>query len=106
MSYDITLYIEDAKGDRHAVYDANHTGNTAVMWREAGCDLAKFHMTTGAELARVLEPAVQDMRLRRTHYSQWNPENRWGSYDTTIKFLEEILDACERWPAAVVHVSR
>lgn len=106
MSYDVSLYIDDAKGDRHCVVDVNHTSNTARMWREAGCDLAEFHMKTGAELAAALGPALFEMRVRPTHFSQWNPENGWGSYSTTMAFLEQLLDGALRWPNAVVHVSR
>lgn len=106
MSYDIYLMIDDAKGDGHIVVDQNHTSNTAIMWREAGCDLAEFHMKTGRELAEALGPAVHDMALRPTHYSQWNPDNGWGSYSSTLAFLTCLLDGAQRWPDAVVHVSR
>lgn len=105
MSYDIALYIEDAKGDRFTVHDSNHTSNTWRMWVEAGCDLAEFNGRQAQELERSLGPAVYDMQMRPSHYSQWNPENGWGSYDTTYKWLSKVLDACQRWPNAVVYVS-
>ena len=106
MSYDVSLYVFDAKGKKHYLYDTNHTSNTARMWRDAGCDLAEFHGKTAAELARDLAPAVFTMRARPSHYEEMNPENGWGSYQSTLEFLSGILDMSERWPQAWVYISR
>lgn len=105
MSYDISLYIDDALGDRHSVHDSNHTSNTWRMWMNAGCDLASFHGKQAYELEAELSGAVHDMRLRPTHYAQWNPDNGWGSYSTTLAWLGKVLEACRRWPNATVYVS-
>lgn len=106
MSYDISLEITDALGGTSEIFSANHTSNTAVMWREAGCDLAEFHDKAARELAPTLRAAVADLASRPGHYQQWNPENGWGSWQSTLGFLAEILDAADRWPDARVVVCR
>ena len=106
MSYDVSLMQADALGDEHEVFWRNYTSNTAIMWREAGCDLAEFHDKPALVLAESLRPAVADMANRPSHYGQWDADNGWGNYAGTLAFLAEILDGCDRYPDARVDVCR
>lgn len=106
MSYDVYLEVDGGGPDSVEAYWRNHTSNTAVMWREAGCDVADFDGAEAWAFARSLGRAVRDIEERPDHYAKWNPSNGWGSVETTLAFLRDLLDACERFPKAKVRVSR
>jgi hypothetical protein len=87
-------------------YDSNHTSNTAIMWRTAGCDIAAFHDKSAREFGAALSLAIDDIEFRPGYYAQWNPENGWGNVETTLDFLRGLRRACEAYPLAEVRVSR
>lgn len=105
MSYDV--YLEIDGGNEYAeVYWRNHTSNTAAMWREAGCDIAEHHNGDAHGFGIALTFAIADIEYRPGHYAQWEPENRWGTVESTLGFLRDLQAACERYPSAVVRVCR
>lgn len=106
MSYDVYLVVQTGPAASAVVFESNHTSNTSPMWRAAGCDLAEAHGKTAPELAAQLTRAVADMESRPEHYRPMNPANGWGSYDTALTFLRELLAACELHTFARVEVSR
>jgi hypothetical protein len=101
MSYSVDIY--DLDGGE--VLSVNHTSNTSKMWRAAGCDLRDYDKKPAAELARDLEPAIQDMVENQQTYSQWEAPNGWGDYYSTLDFLRKILSAAQQYPEGRVHVS-
>lgn len=105
MSYDVSLMLE-GDGVTTDVWCRNHTSNTAVMWREAGCDIATFHGAGAGTFRVALEAAIADIEARPGHYAQWNPPNKWGSVDSTLEFLRDLQDGCRRFPDATVLVCR
>lgn len=106
MSYDV--YLEVDAGGPEPVEAAwfNHTSNTAIMWREAGCDIADFEGADAKAFSIALTRAIADIEERPDHYAKWNPPNGWGSVETTLDFLRKLRDACEAYPLAKVSVSR
>lgn len=106
MSYDVYLEVDAGGPEPVKAYWRNHTSNTAVMWREAGCDIADFEGAGAGTFSVALASAIADIEARPDHYAQWNPENGWGSVETTLAFLRDLSDACENYPAAKVRVSR
>lgn len=107
MSYDIYLEADTGGPEPVEVFWRNHTSNTAVMWRKAGCDLAEFDGKPATELAGALAPALAEIEENRERYArQWNPPNGWGSVETTIEFLTAILDGCRAHPLTTVRVCR
>lgn len=106
MSYDVSLMLNGGGTESAEVYWANHTSNTAIMWREAGCDIAEFHEAPASLFFPALALAVSDMEFRPGHYAQWNPPNGWGDVESTLGFLRGLRDACERFPLAKIRVSR
>lgn len=106
MSYDVYLEVDAGGPEPVEAMWVNHTSNTAVMWREAGCNLAECDGRPAAQVAEGLAVAIADIEARREHYAQWNPPNGWGSVDTTLDFLRGLLDGCQRYPRSTMRVSR
>lgn len=107
MSYDVWLEISTGGPEPVEVKgtDRNMTSNVAPMWRKAGADLAEFAGRTAGEVLPVLEAAIRAMVDNPADYEPLNPANGWGSYDTCLRFLNELRADFERHPRATIHVS-
>lgn len=106
MSYDIYLEAGTGGSEPVTVYDWNYTSNCAPMWRAAGADLAEFHGKTAADCAPILDVAVETMAADPDRFRKLDAPNGWGTYDTLLPRLVELLDAMRRHPATTVRVWR
>lgn len=114
MSYDVSLRLgpqepcptcgHSAMSSGKEVFTINHTSNTSRMWKYAGCDLRAFHGKTAAELAPSLVLAIAIIKNDLEGYREYEPENKWGTVESTLGFLKHILVACVQHPNAVVVV--
>lgn len=105
MSYDVWLEVHSGPGATVTAFDANHTSNTAVMWRSAGCDLSKFDGKPAVDLIDPLGRAIVELLDHKPVYQRMEPGNGWGSLESTIQFLVDIHEACRVHSFAVVRVS-
>lgn len=106
MSLDISL----TEIRRVGVYDANYTHNITEMADEAGVYEALWHpdragITEAAQLIPILESGISAMRGDPARFKKHNPENGWGSYDTFVPWLENLLAACQENTGASIEVS-
>lgn len=84
----------------------NHTRNTSRMWHwsvdQASGGAVQMIQDTDGWAVRDAWPlfakTLESMSANREKLSEWNPENKWGSYDSALEFLREITEDC--------HVSR
>ena len=101
MSLDFSL-IETSP---HEVYSANVTHNLMKLATAAGiCKYLWYpketEIKTAGELAEKLRAAIADMEDRPDYYKQFDPPNKWGSYEGFIPWLKSLLAACEEHPNA------
>lgn len=104
MSLDFCLYaMRETR-----VFDSNITHNMTVMWREAGVYDALYnsHEKTAGELLSVLQDGLSKMRRNRLKFEEMDPSNGWGDYETAVKFLENVVAACDTNPDAKVWISK
>lgn len=108
MSYWIRLEADLGGPEMIEVGDLswNYTSNCAPMWRSAGADLASFDGRPAWECIPVLGAAIGEMDLHPEIYEEMNPENGWGSFDTLLPLLRDLLEAFRAAPNAIVRVSR
>jgi hypothetical protein len=97
--------------ESNAVFDYNITHNLNTMAREAGIYEAlwrpeEIDITTAEQLIEPLRAGLKRLQDNPDHYCQFNPGNGWGSYEGLVKFVEEYLAACIKWPMAEVEVWR
>lgn len=93
------------------VYDANITHNLGKMASEAGIYKAcwrpeEINATKAGDIILILEKGIKDMKKRPDFYKQFDAENGWGTYKDFIPWLEDYLDACKKYPDAIIEVSR
>jgi hypothetical protein len=105
MSYDVALQIDTGSG-KVDLLDWNYTSNCAPMWREAGCDIAAFDDRPAVEFSKALCVAITAMTADPDKYRAMNPPNGWGDYDSCLKWLADMQDACDRHHRCTVRVSR
>lgn len=93
------------------VFSANITHNLGRMAAAAGCYEACWRpdehgITTAAQVAEKLRPAIAIMKSDPDRFQKLDAENGWGRYIHFVPWLERYLAACEENPTARVEVSR
>lgn len=109
MYPDADIYLQESYST--VLYSSNITHNLArmaeeadiyrILWRpeEAGIDIAE-------DLIDPLQEGLNRLKSDPEKYKEFNPENGWGSYDTLVKFVEDLLNACYKYPYAIVEADR
>jgi len=115
MSLDVYLEVEvDTGGESpHVVelFSANITHNLNVMADAAGIYGALWRPDeNGIETAgQLIEPIAEGIRVLRSdpeRFRTYEPENKWGTYDNFVPWLEKYLEACKAHPKAKVRTWR
>jgi hypothetical protein len=93
------------------VYSRNITHNLNKMAMEAGMYEAlwrpdEINVTTAEQLVPLLETGLETLRSDPDRFKKFNPENRWGSYESLVNFVEDYLQACKENPDAEVRACR
>lgn len=95
----------------HTIYCGNITHNLVKMASESGIYEALWHpeeinATKAGDIISILERGLKDMKNRTDYYKQFDSENGWGTYEQFIPFIEEVLEACKKYPDAGIFVWR
>jgi hypothetical protein len=107
VSYDIQLVIDTGGPEPAPIgHGWNYTANCAPMWRAAGIDFAAISGSTVYMVTPDLECAIETLKAAPERFRTMDPPNGWGSYDTLLPALEELLAEWKRHPMATVEVSR
>lgn len=107
MSLDFSL----SRVQETEVFSANITHNLGKMAEAAGLYYALWRpeeipVTTASELIPILEKGLEDLKARPEYYAQFNSENGWGMYEHFVPFVEEVLEACKKYPDAKPDANR
>lgn len=105
------VVIQYSDDDNRAVYSANITHNLGDMADKAGIYEALWRpeeigITHAHQLIELLRAGIVRLIEQSDYLAQFNPENGWGDYAGLLRFTEQYLDACERYPQAEVEVWR
>jgi len=90
------------------VYSGNMTHNVTPMWKLAGIydDLYNSDGKKAKDVVKNLKKGLRIMKFGKRRFSKLNPENGWGSYESAVKYLKEIIDACELYPESDISISK
>ena len=93
------------------VYHANITHNLGMMARRAGLYGLLWRpnecgVTHARQLIEPLKIGYEVLMRDPDYFQQFNPENGWGTYEGLVRFVEEYLAACQKYPDAEVSVWR
>lgn len=107
VSYDIWLEVDTGGPEPASVGESwNYTSNCVGMWCAAGIDLGECHGRDAGGCAEGLEAAIATLKAEPDRFRAMNPANGWGSYETLVPALEELLATWTAHPKATVHVWR
>ena len=125
MSLDVTLYgdtttvkcvcdccyNEHEREETECLFDANVTHNLNTMADKAGIYHALWRpeeigATRAKDITMLLEAGLADLKERPDYFKQFNPDNRWGSYDGFVLWVENYYIACVAHPEATISISR
>ncbi len=103
MSLDLALQIDTGGPELAEVWSGwNYTHNVGPMYVVTlGTTLGKFlEGKTAEESLPKLREMVAHMEDHPEVYRPLNPENGWGSYETLLPALMELVEAAARHPKA------
>lgn len=107
MSLDVTL-IRTQPID---VFSANITHNLGAMADEAGIYKhlwrpEEIGIYSAGELIEPLEVGLTLMKQDPERFKKFNAKNGWGLYEHFIPWIEEYIEACKKYPDAIIEISR
>ncbi len=115
MSLDVDLEFEVDTGNGtkvFSVFEANYTHNCNTMasaaglyqyvWRPEECEDVKC----AGDLVEPLRRGIKYMEDNPEKFQALNPSNGWGNYDTFLPCLRKYLEACVKYPKAIVNACR
>jgi len=103
-------YCEHKSLEKRELYSSNITHNLVQMAVEAGIYSHLWHpeslgIKTAKKLVEPLEKGLQKLYNDPDYYSTFNSPNDWGMYENFVPFVEEVLEACKKFPEAEVKTS-
>lgn len=95
MSWSVYLHKKKWMDDEIKV--DNHTYNVSPMYSKAmGITISDLDGKKCNEVLPLLIKGRQEMIDNPEIYKKMNPPNGWGSYETAVLFLGDIIIACEK----------
>lgn len=80
---------------------AGESGIYEVLWRPE-----EIGKTKASEIIELLEKGLTELTNRPEHFKKFNSPNGWGMYDNFVSFVKNYLNACKKYPDAIIEVSR
>lgn len=95
----------------HCVYTDNITHNLAEMAAESLLyeplwTPHEIGITTAKQLRTYLTHGLLFLHKNPERYKKFNPKNGWGNYEGLVRFVENYLEACNKYPEATIEISR
>lgn len=103
--------VEENVFETERVFDANITHNLNEMAKAAGIYEAcwkpeEIGVTKASDIIPILERGFKDMKARPEYYKQFDSPNGWGLYIHFLRWVRSYLNACKKYPNAIIEVSR
>jgi hypothetical protein len=107
MSLDLSFYGEP-RVEIPLLKDFNITHNLVPMAKEVGLYKVLWYPGIGSaeKLLPFLKRAKDIMIRDKQELEKLNPENNWGSYDSFLRTINELIIFCKEYPDATVESSR
>ena len=108
MSLDIDLL--ELRPVAVTVYSLNFTHNLNVMAKAVGLYEAiwrpeNLRITIAGDLIQILENGLAKLQAGPDEFRQYEPANKWGTYETFVSVVSGYLEACKDHPEATISVS-
>ena len=104
MSLDFSVYAPIITD----VASANYTHNVTRMWKEAGVYDA-LYMSDGKQVKDIIDElnsGLSNMYANPEKYIAMNPTNGWGSYESALDWLKQLISNIESYPDGTICISK
>lgn len=104
MSLDVRLSCSHCKRDyfsANVTHNLNRMADAAGIYKAVWCP-EEAGIAIARQLAPKLASGIELLKASPERFKALNPANGWGSYDAFVPWLERYLDACLRYPDAIV----
>lgn len=93
------------------VFSSNITHNLGRMADKAGIYYALWRpdekgWAFAKEIIPTLEKGLKKLKDKPEYFKKFDAKNGWGTYEHFVPFVEEILEACKKYPDATISISR
>jgi hypothetical protein len=117
----INKFYNKNKSNIISLYTSNITHNLGEMANKANIYNAlwrpyKLHgyddkfeeldITYAKEIIDILEKGLKDMKNKPEYYKKYDSTNGWGLYIHFVPFIEKYLNACKKYPDAIIKIDR
>ena len=94
--------------EKQDVFGINITHNLNKMWEKAGCYNALYlsENKCASEIISSLKSAFLTMKENPQFYTLLESDNKWGTYQTALNSLNEIIEACELNLHSLIKISK
>ena len=115
LDFDLCGYLNvgpvNSKKVRVELYSNNITHNLGKMAEAAGLyeplwNAEENGYKKGADVIPLLREGLAKLKDDPEKYKALNAPNGWGTYKYFVPFVANILEACERYPRAIIEVSK
>jgi hypothetical protein len=80
---------------------ADEAGIYEYLWRPE-----EKNITTAEQLIKPLEEGLKKLKADPEYFRKFDSPNGWGLYVHFVPFVEKYLEACKKYPKAIVRISR
>ena len=104
-------YCEQDLPELETLYTDNITHNLGQMAEKAGLYIYLWRpdehgLTKAKQLIPFLKKGLEKLQSTPEIFKELNPENGWGTYEHLVKFVEEYILACDKYPESTIDISR
>lgn len=105
MSWDIDLVINTGIKDKMVENVGNYTWNVSPMYTEAlGYTLSELDGEKAKSVVGELQQGYMRMLDNPQKYKKMNPPNGWGDYEGALKYLRDLIVACQENPDCKIDI--
>jgi len=102
---------EYSRINREVLFDQNITHNLNKMAEAVGIYKCLWRpdengYTRARQLIKPLTAGLKKLRSNPDKFKELDAENGWGTYDVFVPWIEKYLNACVKYPNAIIEVSR
>lgn len=103
--------VNEKEYESETVFHANITHNLTHMARACGVYEAcwypeEINAIKAKDIIQILEDGYNRLVAKPDYYKTFDSDNGWGTYNDFVPWIKNYLDACIRFPDAIIEVDK
>ncbi len=111
MSLDLYMVIKSCEhcGHVETTDSLNITYNLAPMWKDIfpnSIDMCDIDEMTGKNSEKILRGALKALIKNPRIFIAMEAPNGWGRYEDFVRYIEKLIELCDKHPDGIWHSDR